>query len=257
LLAENSRELPFVDIHCRKPELNSLFEILAADVLKESQRRPESPFAAAHSVLERWRELLEPDPGALLGQAQLAALLAELLLLERFGQGGVPPVRFWCGPEKGPHDFVCGDVDFEVKSTLSATRREVMIHGLSQLTESPGARLFLWWVRLRPSPGRGTSVPEVVERLIERGADNSMLLGKLRLQGYTHADAESYRSTAFEIVESALYLVDPAFPRLTESSFVGGVPQRVTRIDYTLSLDAAEPASLGPSAADDVLDSVK
>ena len=257
LLNPEGKESPFVDVHCRKPELNALFETLATDILAKSEKKPDSPFAAAHGVLERWRELLETAESAPLGPKQLGALLAELLLLERLGMNSVPPVKYWLGPEKGPHDFVCGNVDFEVKSTLSTSRREVEIHSLAQLTESPKTTLYLWWVRLRLSPGRGTTVPDIVDRLVARGADASTLMKKLKLEGYLQKDVLEYRGIAFEPIDSALYAIDKDFPRLIAASFIGGLPAQISRVDYTINLDSPWPVPLGQAAADIVFDNVE
>jgi hypothetical protein len=256
LLNREGRATPFVDVHCRRPELNALFETVATDILAESQKKTDSPFATAHTVLERWRELLEPAEGAALGPKQLAALLAELLLLERLGRNGIPALKYWLGPDKGPHDFVCGAVDFEVKSTLSTTRREVEIHGLAQLMESPRTTLHLWWIRLRPSPGRGTTVPDTIDRLLASGADASTLVKNLKLEGYVQADAPAYRNIHFELVESALYTVNADFPRLMSGSFVDGLPPQITRVDYTINLDASKPVPMEQAAAETVFDSV-
>jgi hypothetical protein len=257
LLNPQGHEVPFVDVHCRKPELNALFETVSMDILAASERKPDSPFITAHNILERWRELLEPVESGPLGPKQLSALLAELLLLERLGRKTTPPVKFWLGPERGPHDFVCGHVDFEVKSTLSTTRREVEVHSLAQLIESPETRLYLWWVRLRLSPGRGMTVPQTVDQLVARGVDAPTLMKKLKLAGYVQNDALGYRNIEFEVIESALYAIDNAFPRLTTASFVGGVPLAVARIDYTINLDASEAVPIEQSAADGIFDSVE
>jgi hypothetical protein len=258
LVNEAGHECPFVDVHCRKPQLNALFETLASNILIESKERPDSPFLAAHGVLERWRELLESSDGAPLGPKQLAALLAELLLLEKLGKpSAVPPIDYWLGPDRRPHDFVCGPIDFEVKSTLTTIRREIEIHTLAQLATSPGTTLYIWWVRLRPSPGRGTNVPDTVNRLIARGADPSTLLKRLKAEGYLEAHAPDYRGVTFETVESALYLVDAQFPRLTTDSFVGGLPGAISRVDYVINLDATGHTPVDESREKTIFETVE
>lgn len=256
LLNRDGEETPFVDIHCRRPDLNSLFEIVASDILSECQKHPASPFGVAHVVLERWRELLETGDSAPLGPQQLAALLAELLLLEKLGGTGVPPVRYWMGPDKGPHDFVCGSADFEVKSTLTTSRREIEVHGLTQLTPAPGTTLYMWWVRLRAAPGRGATVPGTIERLRKRSVDLGMLMKKLKLAGYAASEAERYQETSFEIVESLLYAVDEDFPRLTEDSFGSGLPPQVSNVVYTINLDASKPIPLNSTESEAIFASI-
>jgi len=79
---------------------------------------------------------------------------------------------------------------------------------------------------------------------------------KLKLEGYVQADAPGYRTIHFEIVDSALYTVNAEFPRLMDGSFVDGLPHQVTRVDYTINLDASKPVPMGQTAADSVFDSV-
>lgn len=256
LINAKKQQQLFVDVRCHRPDLNPIFEVVADDILAQAQRKPESPFSAAHTILERWRELLEPSSEPQLGPSQLAALLAELLLLEQLGNG-TPPLNYWMGPDKGTHDFVCGAADFEVKSTLSTAGRDVEVHGLSQLTASKKAKLYLWWIRLRASPGRGTSVPATVERLLQRDVDKVALLKKLKLMGYVTKDEKRYESSTFETVESSLYEVNNDFPRLTKDSFKGGLPDEIKNVNYTLSLGLRKPVALSSSAAKVVLSSVR
>lgn len=246
----------FLDVHCRKPELNHLFQTVATEILLECVKGVRGMFAAAQSVLERWRDLLEPDNTTILGERQLAALLSELLLLERLGKG-VPPVHCWLGPERGPHDFICGGKDFEVKSTLSPTRLEVHVNGLMQLTAVPDSELYLWLVRLRRAPGRGVTVPATVARLIERGADKLVLFNKLKREGYLLGDESSYRVISFEILASHLYRVDDKFPRLTNASFAGGLAPQIVEVDYVINLNSGSPAPMQPFDADKLLESVE
>lgn len=245
---DGSQEL-FVDIHCRRPDLNALFEIIADDILGELRVGRASAFAAAHAVLERWRDLLGPiaEDRRLLTSQQLAALLAELLFLEKLGPGA-PPVSSWMGPEKGPHDFVCGSHDFEVKSTLSTTARRVHVNGLQQLSAAPGVGLWLWWVRLRPAVGRGFTVPETVLRLVARGANGPALFKKLEKEGYLPADAERY-AERFEFVEDSLFdVLAEEFPRLTNASFIDELPTQIKQVDYMVDLDGIDSVSARTAA---------
>jgi hypothetical protein len=257
LMNPSGQLAPFVDVHCRNPELNRLFEIVAQEILADCLTSDSSMFVTAHRCLDRWRELLESGDQSPLTQKDLAALCAELLLLERLANGGVPPVGLWLGPDDAPHDFVCGPVDFEVKSTLMTHRREVSVNGLTQLEETPGSKLYLWWIRLRPSPGRGISVPELVARLIERGAEQHAFLKKLRKRNYDRADSDRYSALRFEVIDSALYQVNDEFPRLTTKSLTHVLPTSVTRVDYVINLDSDNPKPMGAADAEALFNSVK
>jgi hypothetical protein len=100
LLDPHKREVLFVDLECKKPELNPLFEAVAVDVLEACRKQPGSAFGAAAAALARWRDLLEPESDAILGIKELAALFAELTFLLKLANGSSPPLACWKGPLK-------------------------------------------------------------------------------------------------------------------------------------------------------------
>jgi len=242
----------YVDVHCHKPDLNNLFELVAAEMVGRSAGWSGSPFAMARSVLDRWRELLEPNPTAALGPRQLAAILAELLVLEKIGD-----VQKWTGPEMSTHDFTCGIIDIEVKSSLSTTGRKIEVHGLSQLTAFPGTSLYLAWVRLGISPGRGTTVPETVGRLLAHGANAPMLFTKLSHLGYHLADSNLYSEIYFEQLELDIYHVTGEFPRITQESFINKLSPQVSNISYSINLEDRYLSRLSDSEIKNLFEAIK
>jgi hypothetical protein len=247
MAGKNRRQ--FVDVRCSLPGLNALFSIVADEMLGQLERDSAHPFNACHEVLERWRELLERQRGALLGREQLAALMAELLVLERLVQRHGRAIEGWVGPEKSVHDFICGNVDVEVKSSLRTAGRVIEVHDLAQLEAPAGGKLFLNFTKLRFAPGRGRSVPEIVDHIAETCSDKPQLFERLALAGYDPVDRTAYEQSTFEVVEDLWYLIDEGFPRLTRRSFVPDQPPpAVTKISYTLDLDACPVPPLDPSA---------
>jgi len=245
----------FVDVKCSIPALNELFSMVAGDMLEQLARDSARPFNTCHEVLERWRELLERERGAPLGREQLAALMAELLVLERLVKRQARSVEGWLGPEKAVHDFVCGAVDLEVKSSLRTSGHVMDIHGLSQLEAPRDGALYLNFTRLRFSPGRGRSVPEVIDSIATSCSDRSLLLERLALVGYDPADRKSYEQTTFEVTEELWFIVDDAFPGITRTSFLRDEPpSAVTRIDYVLDLDASPVSPLDGTSCMCLLD---
>jgi len=229
----------YVDVECTLPSLNELFVVLVTEMLDVLVLDPERPFAACHGVLERWRELLEKPATPLLGREQLTGLMAELLVLEALVRHRSAAVVGWTGPEKAVHDFTCGTVDIEVKSTLRTTGRLVQVHDLSQLEPPKSGALYLAFFRLRSSPGRGRAVPEQVDTIADLCADRALLFRRLSAAGYHQDSRASYEKVTFEVAEELWYLVDDEFPRLHQGvSFMPGQPHpSITKISYLLDLD--------------------
>ena len=242
---------PYVDVECLMPALNELFAVVSEEMLDTLAVSPSKPFSVCHDVLERWRELLEKEKSPLLGREQLAALLAELLVLERLVRIRGTSVAGWVGPEKAVHDFMCGSVDLEVKSSLRTTGRIIEVHDLAQLDAPAGVALYVNFLRLRFAPQRGRSVPIVIDSILTNCADQRLLFDRLALAGYDPEQRAAYEASTFEVLEDLWYRIDDGFPRLTPRSFVdGGPPAAVTKVGYTLDLDATgssplDPASLG------------
>jgi hypothetical protein len=244
-LVQDGQLQQFIDVTCLIPELNKLFEIVTGEMLGALQADSASSFKKCHDILERWRALLEKERSGALSREELAALMAELIVLDRLTEVEVRALQGWLGPEKAVHDFVCGQIDIEVKSTLRTTGRIVEINDLAQLAAPAGGDLYLGLVRLRYAPKRGRSVPDLIDALIDRGVDEVLLFQRLASVGYDPVLAEAYRATTFEVVEEFWYRVDDAFPRITAASFRPGLPPPVvTKISYTLNLDADDPAPM-------------
>jgi len=248
-LLHDGRPQPYVDVICLIPELNELFAIVTGEMLGALQLDCASPFRKCHDVLERWRALLEKERSDLLLREELAALLAELLVLERLTATEPRALQGWLGPEKALHDFVCGRIDIEVKCTLRTSGRIIEVNDLAQLAAPPDGDLYLGVIRLQYAPKRGRSVPDVIEVLLERGVDQALLFHRLALVGYDPDFATAYRATTFEVVEEFWYRIDDAFPRITAASFRAGLPPpAVTKVSYILNLDADAPAPIADTS---------
>jgi hypothetical protein len=236
-LLEGSQPRPFVDVLCRDPKLNPLFAIVAADMLEAVKETPNAPFSTCQAILERWRQLLEKEHISLLSVEALGGLFAELLVLESLVSIHPDALSSWHGPESDVHDFVCGGVDIEVKSTRSPVANVVEVSDLTQLDSSGGVSLYLAFHRIHLAPGRGRSVPSIVYDLLELGVDRAELVRKLREYGYDQRDEGRYLDLTFDLLEERWHRIDDAFPRLGRVSFIAGhPPPEVKKIRYALDL---------------------
>jgi hypothetical protein len=244
----------FVVVSCSEPSLRDVFDHFLVGVVTAVQAAEEkAPGATAVEVLARWKSLFQTGP-RLFGPSDLAALLAELLVLEAIVERD--PTRslaVWTGPSESRHDLRRKLAAIEVKATLSHTARQVTIHGVDQLDPPEGGRLTLAWHRFDVVPDGQLSVFAVADRLIAAGASAVELYGCLEQAGCPASLREEYDPVRFELREQRFFAVGDDFPRLVAASFPAGVPQGVDDITYKVTLPA-DDAALGQVAIGRVLD---
>ena len=240
----------YLDVGCRVEGLAGLFASLCADILREVIRAPADAISVCIKVFERWRELLARESSGHLSIGELAALLGELLVLERIARLTPDSLGGWAGPDGGRHDFVSGSCDLEVKTSLRSGGRTATISSIDQLEIDPPADLFLTFISLRSTPGRGENVPAVIQRILGLGVDQHILYRKLAACSYIAADEDHYRPAGFEVREFLVYEVGADFPRLSSSSFKEGEPVReIGKITYEVDLSGDSPEPMGDAEA--------
>lgn len=241
--------LKFADLVCVEPELRTVYERLAEDVVgqvRSSEEHGDPPAWIAYRVLNEWRDLLAR--GKRLGRSKVVGLAGELEVMRlAYEDRGITLLDSWRGPQGDKNDFVSRTAAAEVKATTAREGRRVEIHGLEQLARNGSRDLYLVYVRLAEDP-RGITLFGRVERLLELGLPRRKLLELLDETGYQHVEsAESPRLTVSEV---RWYAVDDEFPAITHRSFSGGPPLGIERLRYEIDLDVAgRPLDPGSVAA--------
>ncbi len=204
---------------------------------------------ALMQVLEKWREFLI-RAGSAPSRSKVASIYGELLLLRDLLISSPDlSAEVWVGPYGTRHDFRRGARALEVKTTLSHTSREVVIHGEDQLLEPEGGRLHLHVVRLEHVPEGGNNLPLLIDDLLSRGASAEVLFAALGAAGLPAAELAETSGIAFDIRERFTVPVDARLPRITPASFTGGErPVGVRDIAYVIDLDHSLPQCLGEEA---------
>lgn len=227
----------FVDLECRREDLDGVFTGLVADVCVLVAREPDFSSGELLKLLDSWRELLG---GARQNWtvSRLAGLYGELVVLEELLALDRTAAQWWVGHRGAPQDFRRGTAALEVKTTTAAVGRTVRIHGVDQLERSVGGTLSLIWCRLTVLPaGRGDGIPQIVGRCSELAGASEVLphLDRLGLPGLA---SEELRGVGFEVSERKNYDVSGNFPRITPDAFeAGAVPGGILNIEYTVDLD--------------------
>ena len=164
---------------------------------------------ALHVALDAFRGLLARAPR--LSEDQEIGLFGELVALDRLidGVGETEALAAWLGPRAEEHDFVLGEADVEVKTTRSERRIHV-IHGLGQLTPTPGRPLHLMSVQVTGAgaAGNGETLPELIERIRRRlRSGRTDFDDRLTDCGWEDAQADRLYTTRL-LVRSIDYRID-------------------------------------------------
>ena len=243
----------FVMVACGEPPLRDVFDHFLAALVEAVERTPDRhPGATAVTVLARWQALFRSGH-ALLGPAELAALLAELLVLaEIVDRDPLRSVGVWAGPTGARHDFRRGADAIEVKSTLSHTAREAGVNGIDQLEEPAGGSLALAWFRFERAEDGPLSVFSTVDRLLAAGAPPAQLYGLLEQAGSPPSLRDAHDAVRFELRDRCFFAVDDGFPRIVPASFPSGPPAGVDDLRYAITLPPAD-ACLSPDETEQLL----
>ncbi len=223
------------------------FSALAAYGLNSARNaEPNGPQGLLHAI-DELRDLFERPATRPLDSKRLAALYAELRVLEALIDAGVDgALALWTGPDEEPHDFtglLGGDI--EVKSTLSPDRTTVMINGIDQLDSPEGGDLLLLVMRLeRDHSDKADRLRSLISR-IEPHVDEVAFLRKLAGAGYDFSDngedesgSIPSREPAFLVIETMCHRVDANFPRLVPSNLVeGALADGTDRLRYRVDLE--------------------
>lgn len=198
------------------------------------------PHVALEQAVGLWDSLVEEI--SLLSEERQAGLFGELLLLERLVLNGTSDaVTSWVGPNRQPHDFRVGALEFEVKTTSGAKRLHT-INGLGQLQPSIGCTLYLISMQLTDAGTGGRSLPELADGLKAAmpGADVKQYEQRLQASGYAPRHAPHYTRRRRLRSEMAMILVEDGVPRLTAESLAALPPsfasQRIGAVTYVIDV---------------------
>lgn len=244
-LVDAAGERQFLDLACQKQHLNAVFTHLADEVLASLRENSDQPLQTCRGTLQRWRELLDQEPSNVLSTEALSGLFGELWHLAHIVKKGLHGISSWQGPHGARHDFAAQGWALEVKTTIRRDEWKFRVHGLKQLDKPVDAELYLCAMRLELNGASGRTIPDLIQHILQIGADRRELLGCLSLARYDVRDETHYRQFRFDVVDLRTYKVTAAFPRLIESSFeLKDLPAGVSDIHYTIDLAASQTPPL-------------
>ena len=185
---------------------------------------------------KEWKELL----GNRNIDERIYDVLGELCVLKYVIQKGEEAE--WNGPEGATYDIETVNRFLEVKSSVVREKKEVTISSQFQLFP-PDKPLAMVFCCFEPVVMSGVSIDSILDDFQTMGYNTEILNRKLEKRGFERG--MSARKKGFLLHEMLLYKVDEEFPRVTPSSFIGGVlPPGITKISYTVDLSGLTPTPL-------------
>jgi hypothetical protein len=184
-------------------------------------------------------------------------LLGELGLLAGLATETTPQsaLQAWRGGTE-EHDFGLAELDVEVKTTTSESRRH-RISSVTQLQPTGERPLWLLSLQVTPAGAAGTTLAELIQRV--RALFPTALLRddfdtQLQAAGWRHRYADTPLQRWRLRTGPALFRVTTDFPRLSPAMLTAaGVDlDAVTDIRYSLNLDGRTPDP-APEALQDVV----
>lgn len=212
---------------CTDAELVDAFAVLAVDVARRVREDP--TWAALVAAVEEWQTLLAPR-GKLAIEAEIG-LWGELWFIERSADI-TRALGAWRGPDGDACDFFVAGKAAEVKT--SRTRHQ---HYVSQSqVDAPVGEAEAWlisiWVKTDPA---GTTVPDLVDRILMRVPDRADALKRFARAGYSPGDRQSFK-LGFTVLSEPVWYAASDIPRV-RSADTG-----VSDLRYRISLDGIRRA---------------
>ena len=237
----------YLDFECHDPAGHEAFDLIGGELAESLKSEGAKPAVLAARVLAKWRRFWGQSPWQILSREEQLGLFAELWflsvwLIPRAGIGKA--LAGWRGPLGARHDFEWPGKSVEVKATTSTRVRVHRINGLDQLAPPEEGGLRFFSLRLREEGGATNTLPGLVascRTLLEADAEAlSAFEAALVQAGYSPAHEEEYAKLKLRIVDEGWYRVEENFPRLTQTSFAGGIPSGVERVEYEINLAGFE-----------------
>jgi hypothetical protein len=239
----------YADMVCLRPNLAAEFGHIVSDVL-DALSGGAAPAAVCHNSLEKWRDLLRGAGARGFDDGTAVGLFGELFTLGRMAVVSPSALVAWTGPEGGRFDFMGHDVAIEVKTSTRRYGRLVEVSGETQLDAPPGVALHLLFLRVEKIPAGGETLGGMLDGLQSTGISAVEIERRLALLGL---DASLVKADVrcFRVLETRLYAVDGAFPKIVPASFAAGhVPPGVFHLRYVIDLSAEPPLPIPDAGAD-------
>lgn len=236
----------YLDLRCLSTDVIPTFTAVATDIGDTAgELPPAGRLQEVVAALARWQWFWGVDPGRL-SQQDALGLFAELWFLHRWAGASAGSIDAWTASAGSRHDFQWQAWSVEVKAATRRADGAVLhrIQHLDQLADPERGQLFLFSLRVVHDQLAHNNLPDLVERVTDalRGdvVAGDEFARKLSQRGYSPAHRRHY-DTPWRILGEHLYSVTADFPRLTDGSFVGGLPSAISDVSYVVDMAVCQP----------------
>lgn len=217
-------------------DLEGIFSVLIQDLAASAGKHSthKSALNELKNRLTGWHMLLNTGINGLLSIQEQLGLMGELFEIEMLLKNHSPSeiLKAWLGPKKGPHDFVFGQEQREVKVYTDLNRSLVTIGSAEQLATVSDIPLILS-ARLLVFSENGQNLNDMVVKLLDCMNENESNLFLMLLNEAGYVNHAAYSENQWICQGHAEYLVDDTFPKLVTAS----LPNEIVKVEYQLNLE--------------------
>jgi hypothetical protein len=189
----------------------------------------------------KWVSFFEKNQSQLLKKEIIQGLFGELLFLKYLiNNSQYIPIddilNAWKGLKGTSHDFIFENIDYEVKTILSHINH-VKISSEYQLENTPGKTLELVIIDVIENIENSLSIKDLVEEIrkiiIDKFADNFIVINSLLIKGITLDNIKDYDSWRFSLNKMSFFdCMNPNFPKIIKSE----IPVEISNIKYGITV---------------------
>ncbi len=177
---------------------------------------------------KKWKDLI----GNSITEKNVYCVIAEMMTLDLLFRNNKDVS--WLAAIAGVRDIEANNETIEVKSTIQRSGYEATISSSFQLdSQKP---LSLYFFRMEKNDRDGYSIEDLYNILLSHGYNSEKLIKELANQGIDLSNHIS--KIKYKCLELIKYKVDEDFPKIVDSSFVGGQkPKGINTITYSIDLN--------------------
>lgn len=217
-------------------EISELFYKFCEDLIEQT-RELSSERDGYNIICNRffqWKKLFVPKRLGMLSEIEIMGLIGEILFFQELVSsiGVSAALSAWSGQELTHKDFSYEDSWYEVK-TINRGKQTVKISSLEQLESEKDGTLVVYSIEKMSEAYNGITLNRIVLETLSTIVDDEnrdAFLAKVALHGYEYNSY--YDSFVYELSDSAKYIVNNSFPKLTRAS----VPIQIAKVAYEISL---------------------
>lgn len=234
--------VPHVEVLTDAPDLFRPIYALISDVLSRVADGETNCLRALELSLEDFETLLSSS--IQITKERVIGLYGELWVLQQLLCKQIAPLSCWIGADRQSHDFRMDTLELEVKTTVANIRRHV-IHGLNQLSPTPGRSLCLVSIRLGSAGSNvGESLNDLVDKVRSGLRSDSTALTQfdsvLNTVGFDpdHSECTARYTLAAPAMAIAVGIEFPALSHAWLATAVGdGAATRIRNVELNLDLE--------------------